>query len=173
LIVVLVLGATGCGGGSSPTTPPVTPPPSSGIQFTADGTPGTNTIYMTGGDGEPLQLEVRTNSVTGLYGVSFELRFPSNLLQFSGVTEGSFLGQGGVSTSLQVTESPAGTLIVGISRLGEVAGVDGSGLLATFEFTISGSGSGTLLFAANQAFDATGAAQGGVTWLGGSVQVTQ
>jgi hypothetical protein len=110
--------------------------------------------------------------VTDLYGVAFDLRYPAAALAFDDATEGAFLDQNGaVDTSLQVAESPSGTVVVGLSRLGQVAGRTGTGSLLRLEFTRRAAGSGDLTFVDNQAFNANGAVIAGVQWSAGRVVV--
>ena len=162
--------AFGCGGGSNggPTTPPAS------IVFTPSGTAGANSVALVSGSGSSgttLILTVRVTQVTGVYGVAFDLVYPSAQLQFADATEGSFLS--GTATSFQFSETTAGRVVVGISRLGAVAGVSGSGDLMTLRFTSRGvAGSGALSFQSHTAFNSTAKAISGVTWLGGSVTVT-
>lgn len=170
------LGLAACGGGgggSSPSEPPMPPP---GIQFTAAGLGGANSISLGRGAGttaDRLMLEVRANQVTGLYGVAFDLSIPAGILAFTGTTEGTFLGSDGTATSIQVSETPGGNLVVGATRLGPVSGISGSGVLITFELTASSSGSGSFTFTENAAYSADGQVQGDVTWEAGSVQVNR
>jgi predicted outer membrane repeat protein len=70
-----------------------------------------------------------------------------------------------------VAESPSGTLVIGLTRLGQVPGRTGTGSLLRLEFDRRAAGSGDLVFADNQAFNAAGAAIAGVQWSGGRVVV--
>jgi hypothetical protein len=119
-------------------------------------------------------LEVRASQVTDLYGVSFDLAYPDDLLTWveSGTTAGSFLTTGGTNTELLVTEQPAGNLIIGHSRLGDTAGSDGSGVLLTLQFNRAASGSGRFDLDNHDAVSSLGDVQTGVTWIGGSVDVS-
>jgi hypothetical protein len=76
-------------------------------------------------------------------------------------------------TSLQVAESPAGTVVVGYTRLGSAGMIGGSGDLVVLRFTSAGTGSGSFSFARNQLIDGTGSEIRGPAWGGGTVQVTQ
>jgi hypothetical protein len=116
-----------------------------------------------------LNLDVQADAVTNLYGVAFDLSYPSNLLRFDGVDEGPFLAAQGVSTEL-LSSASGGTLVIGATRLGNVAGVSGSGVLMTLRFTAVGTGNGTFDFSSNQAFNPAGNPLGGITWAGGSVR---
>ena len=177
LLALAVAAASACGGngggGGSPTTPP-TPTPSTMITFTPSGTGGANSLALTriSSDQTSLVLSLEATSVSDLYGVAFDLRFPAAALVFDEATEGTFLDQNGsVDTSLQVAESPSGTLVIGLSRLGQVPGRTGTGSLLRLEFTRRAAGSGDLVFADNQAFNALGLAITGVQWSGGRVVV--
>ncbi len=162
----------GGGGGGGPTEPP---PPQSGITFTASGATGANTVTLAQGAGTTsttLVLEVRANQVTGLYGLAFDLSYPSSLLTFTQGTEGMVLSNG-ASTSFQAREASTGNLVVGLTRLGPVAGLDANGVLLTLTFTSSAAGNGSFTFARNQGVGADGLGLIALAWGGGSVQVTR
>lgn len=166
------LACGGGGGGGGPTQPPL---PSPGITFTpSSGGGGANSLGLAQGAGttaNTLVLELRANQVTDLYGVAFDLAYPEGLLTFSRFTEGPFLASAGDDTTVQVS-GQTGSLVVGLSQLGMTAGVDGSGLLLTFEFTANGAGNGSFTFSDNQAFFPSGAPQA-VAWQAGTVVVTR
>lgn len=173
----LALGSlAACGGGGGGGSTPPTQPPTASITYTPAATSGTNFIHVTGtsgAGGRTLTLEVRAEGVSDLYGVAFDLGFPSAALRFDGSGEGSFLDGGGAfQTSLQVVESAPGNLVIGVTRLGDVAGADGSGLLLTLSFSSVASGAGPIGLSQRQAYDSAGAAQSEVRWFGGSLSVT-
>lgn len=172
LLAVLSLLALACGGGGGggPTSPP---PPVAGIAFTPQGVPASNTVYLASGaatTATTLVLEVRASQVTDLYGVAFDLSYPSTQLTFSRVTAGPLLGASG---SVQAVASTPGTLVVGGSHLGAVPGANGSGVVLTLEFTAGAAGTGSFAFARNSAFNSSGQTLAGTSWLAGSVQVTR
>jgi hypothetical protein len=170
-------GGGGGGGGGGPTMPPTLPPTGPGINFSPAGSPGTNTVYLAqGSSSEPniLILEIRANQVTNLYGVSFDLVFPNNLLQWSSGTtrEGQFLNSNGsIQTELLITNQSPSTLIIGNSRLGAVSGVGGSGVLFTLRFVGVSNGQGSFQIQNGAAFDSLGNQIAGFVFLGGSVSV--
>lgn len=172
LLVFLLGGAAACGGGGGGT--PTRPPPPAGITFTPSGASGANSLALRRSPSSTntvLALELVATDVDDLFGLSFDLDYPANLLDFESSDEGSFLSTSGtVATTLQVAESGSGTLVVGQSRLGAVGGVSGSGVLLVLQFRGVGNGSGMLAFDRNEAFDPRGATQP-VAWGGGSVQV--
>jgi len=153
--------------------PPTPTPQPPAIGFTATGTGGVNSLALTrvSSDASTIVLSLEATSVTDLYGVAFDLLYPSAAIRFVSATEGSFLDDGGVDTSFQVAQMPTGRLVVGLSRLGQVAGRTGTGSLMRFEFQREATGAGDLLFDDNQAFNAAGTPIAGVQWSAGRVTV--
>jgi hypothetical protein len=176
-VLALALSGVGCGGGGGGGggggTPPPTQPPASitfnGSSVTA---PAVRLVRGAGSTATVLELEVRADQLDVAYGVAFDLTFPSNLLRFDAFAEGSFLSAGGAQTSLQVAEPTAGRLVVGHTRLGNVAAASGSGTFMRLRFVAVAPGSGSFSFSANRVFDAAGNGVGGTAWGGGTVQVT-
>jgi hypothetical protein len=170
LLPLLLAACGGGGGGSGPTAPPPTP---AGIVFTPAGAAGANTLFLASGaatTASTLVLEVRASQVTDLYGVAFNLTYPSAQLQFVRATAGPLLGSGAVQAAVS---SPPGTLIVGGTHLGGVPGANGSGVVMTLEFTAVAAGSGSFGLSRNSALDSSGRPIAGVVWLAGSVSVTR
>lgn len=168
---LIAFAACGGGGGGGPTNPP---PPTPQILFSPASPNPTNAVSLATGvgtDANNLFLDVRATSVTDFYGVSFDLRVPT-LLRFTGRTQGTFLSAGGVQTSFQVTESPAGNLVVGLTRLGGADGVDGSGVLMTLQFSASTAGTGAFEFANGAVFGPAGQRLD-TSFSAGSVQVVR
>ena len=172
LVAIVVACGGGGGGGGGPTEPTPPPPPPPGIVFTAQGTPGANSLFLARGaatTATTLVLELRASQVTDLYGVAFDLTYPSTQLQFVRVTPGPLLSGG----AAQAAAAGTGTLIVGGTRLGNVSGATGSGVVLTLEFTALAAGSGSFAYARNSALDSDGDTVSGVAWLAGSVQVNR
>lgn len=175
VVAVAVPLAAGCGGGSGggggggPTTPgpAVTYSPAAGggagsLELRAAAPPTTERIV----------LELRANQVEDLYGIAFELFYPGDVVSLEEIREGDFLtGGAGAQTTLQVAEEPPESVLVGVTRLGPVPGVTGSGTLLSLEFSIDGAGSGSFRFQDNQAFDAEGSPRPDISWSGGTIQV--
>jgi hypothetical protein len=172
LLTCALVGCGGSGGGG-----PTTPTPTTSLEFTPQGGGGANSVSLAsaaGSNASTLFLDVRANGVSGFYGIAFDLSYPDNLLRWEAVAEGDFLSEGGsFSTSLQFAESPPGNLIIGLTRLGDVAGRTGSGTLLTLEFRAVGSGQGAFTYSNNDVFDRSGQPQDTVTWSAGSVQVVR
>ncbi len=84
-------------------------------------------------------IDIDVADVVDLYTYAFDLRFApfGNVLAVRRVIEGPFLGSDGESTDFSYTvDILDGSIKVGSTRLGEVGGVDGSGVLATIEFKV-------------------------------------
>jgi len=172
VLVLAACGGGGGGGGGTPTQPTPPPPPPPGITFTAAGVAGANSLALANGSGTTatnMVLELRANQVTDLYGVAFDLAYPSAQLQFARVTAGPLLSGGAVQASVT---SP-GTLVVGGTHLGNVPGANGSGVVLTLELTAVAAGSGSFTFSRNSALSSSGQTIAGVTWVAGSVQVNR
>jgi hypothetical protein len=164
----------GCGGdsGGGPTGP--APPPEGSIVFTGTGSPGVNSIALVQGSGtsaSTLVLNVEATSVNDLFGVAFDLSFPSSSLAYQGATEGTFVSGGGqAATSFEVAQGATGNLIVGLTRLGDVNGASGTGTLMTIRLGKVSGGSGPVAFQNRQAVDSAGGTLP-VSWSGGTVVV--
>jgi len=124
----------------------------------------------TGTNQSTLILEIRANSVSDLYGIAFDLRYPSGILQLVQASSGTFLGS---ATLQSVPGSGTGLLIVGLSKLGAVSGTNGSGVLMTLEFRAIAAGQGTFSFEQNSAVSSSGQAITNFGWSAGTVQVTR
>ena len=167
LAMVTACGGGGGGGGGGPTEPP---PPTRGIVFTPGSSAASGVLLSAAAapDNSTLVLEVRANSVTDLYGVAFNLRYPNTVLRYVRTTQGAFL----TGASLQIVEGPAGTLIVGLSKLGTAAGTSGSGVLLTLEFQSVAAGDGSFSFSNNTAINSAAQTLSDLTWSAGTARVT-
>lgn len=174
LLILLAFAVAACGGGGGggnggPTEPP---PPQPGVVFTPQSTAGANSLFLASGGAttaSTLFLEVRANQVVDLYGVAFDLAYPSTQLQFTRVTAGPLLGNG----SVQAVATTPGALIVGGTHLGTVPGTTGSGVVMTLEFSVLAAGGGDFRFSRNSALNSSGQPIAGVAWVAGSVTVTR
>lgn len=161
-------GSSGSGGGG-----PTQPQP--GVTFAEDGSPGTNTVFMTDAPSAgttTFTLEIRANEMDHVRGFAFDVEYPTNLLSFQDATRGAFLGGDNI-VDLLVSERTPGTIVVGITRFGSNrAVVSGSGVIVTLTFTSVGAGSGTIGFENEEAFREFSTFTA-ADWLGGTVTVTQ
>jgi hypothetical protein len=168
LLPLALLACGGGGGGGGPTEPP---PPQPGIVVTPAAAPATGVSIAPGAGTtqSTLILEIRANSVNDLYGVAFDLRYPSTLLQLVQASSGPFLGN---ATLQSVPGSGSGLLIVGLSKLGSVSGASGSGVLMTLEFRAIAAGQGSFTFEQNSAVSSGGQPITNFGWSAGTVQIT-
>lgn len=173
LVLALAACGGGGGGGGGPTEPPPPPVPQPQIVYTPSSAAGANSVSLASGaatSASTLFLEVRASQVTDLYGVAFDLTYPSAQLQFVQASPGPMLGAAG---SVQAAAGAAGNLIVGGTHLGNVPGSNGSGVILTLQFNAIAAGEGTLQFSRNSALGSDGDLLPGVSWVGGSVRVTR
>jgi len=166
-LALLACGGGG-GGGGGPTEPP---PPQAGIVVTPTAAPTTGVSIASGAatTRSTLILEIRANSVNDLYGLAFDLRYPSTILQLVQASSGAFLGN---ATLESAPGSGTGVLIVGLSKLGAVSGTNGSGVLMTLEFRAIATGTGSFTFEKNSAVNSSGQTITNFGWSAGTVQVT-
>ena len=168
LLPLALLACGGGGGGGGPTAPP---PPQPGIVVTPGAAPSPGVSIASGASttSSTLVLEIRASSVTDLYGVAFDLRYPSNILQLVQANSGTFLGN---ATLQSVPGSGTGLVVVGLSKLGAVSGASGSGVLMTLEFRAIATGEGSFSFEKNSAISSSGQPIAGFGWSAGTVRVT-
>lgn len=161
-----------CGGGGDGGGP-IQPPPAS-LTYTPTAPAPANSLSLgraNGTDPNQLVVELQGRGVTDLYGVAFDLTYPS-VLRYEGATEGTWLSASGAAqTSLQVAPQ-TGRLVIGLSRLGAIGGASGDGALLSLRFTAVAAGNGALQFSNPEAFTSTSAAYT-VQWIGGSVSVVR
>ena len=91
--------------------------------------------------GSTFSVNISIENITNLYAWEFKLYYPNSVLNGTTVAEGPFLKTGGVSTFFiwpEFTDNyneTQGRLLVACTRLGDVMGVDGNGVLATITFS--------------------------------------
>lgn len=82
--------------------------------------------------GDSFEVRLDVWSPTPVSHVPLRLRFDPELIDVTAVRAGSFLGEGG-DVSLMTDDSTPGTVVVGLSRLGDRPGVAGRGRLLALE----------------------------------------
>ncbi|MCY3592160.1 MAG: cohesin domain-containing protein [Acidobacteria bacterium] len=161
--VFAAMSLLGCESGGGSPTAPVSPIATRGVSFSA-ATPDGAAIALRGNaSGSILEIEVYAVGVEDLYGLSFELRFPANLLRYESHGQGVF-------PSLEASETAAGQLLVGASHLGPVAGLSDGGPIVVVRFAAIASGNGRLDFSGEEAFDSFGDRLA-LNWHGGTVSI--
>ncbi len=138
----MLLGVILCGCGSS-STPPPQEPPSSLVKPKVLIVPAATMVKL--GDTVPLSLEVKDVGKT--FYVAFDLTYDPKVVDYVEATEGTFLNRNGMDpTSFQSVSgnNGQGKVALGLTRLGQVGEVSGSGTLLTFLFKTVGPGTTTL-----------------------------
>lgn len=116
-------------------------------------------------DSNVLDLEIYATDLTDLHALRVTVTFPSDLLQFDGYRQGSFL-----EPSELVAVSSSGQVVVTQERTA-AGGVSGSGTVLTLVFTTIRNGTGHVGFVDSQLLDSRSAEIAGVEWIGGRVEV--
>ena len=169
------LAMMGACGGSSPTTPrpPPMPPPPPTISFVSDNASATaNSIVllMTATGTDSFTLTLTANNVTDLFGYALDIVFDTTMVTLVNSQFRVFLDAEGITVTSQMIQTTPGTLIIGQSRVGAVAGVTGTGALLTLDFTAIAAGSTTIAIQNAGAFASTGATLA-TEFVGGTVTV--
>ena len=175
LLPLVLFGLAGCSSDSSPTEPPPPPADDPEITFTpANGNPGSNTVslQLNATNANRLDLDIRLTSVDNVSSMACDLTFNPSVLSYVTFTDGTFFSSDGEPVSILVDENPAGRLIIGVARLGDVGGVSGTGVALTLTFNGAGNGNSTLGFENSSLLDPDLNAVDGVQWFGGSASVT-
>jgi len=109
-----------------------------------------STVPVSGDVGEEVTLNISVSGVERLYSAPFYLFYNPSVLELIKVTQGEFLKQDGQQTAFFHANHPElGRVMIGLSRLGQVGGVTGSGMLLAITFRAKAPGVGT--FAVQQA----------------------
>ena len=102
--------------------------------------------------GDTLTVSLRVESARPVSHLPVTLRFDRRLLAVETVDQGRFLGPDNVAKIIAATRP--GRMILGASRLGDVAGVVGSGVLAKVRFRALAEGEAVVAFEKGKALDA-------------------
>jgi general secretion pathway protein D len=97
--------------------------------------------------GQEVSIKIQVHKIMDLFGAPFYLVYDSHLLEAVSVSQGDFLKKDGKKTAfLNTIKKEKGRIIVGLTRLGTVGGVDGEGTLAVVAFKALQAGRATLSF---------------------------
>ncbi len=136
--LVWVLLAVGCQGGGAPSaSAPAAPRPGGGemaapdkpaVALTAPATP----VAV----GHDVSVALATQAARNLYAVALTLTYDPAQVTYVGQVEGDLLNRDGAPTAVEVAEADdaPGRLLVGLTRVGDVGGVSGAGVLVTLIF---------------------------------------
>jgi hypothetical protein len=94
--------------------------------------------------GQDFIINISISNVADLYGWQLQLSWNKTILDVVNVTEGTFLGSR-EQTFFSQTINETGSLLSFCTRLGNISGVNGSGVLATIQFHVRGNGECNLL----------------------------
>lgn len=119
--------------------------------------------------GNNLLLQVVASDVTDLYGIGFDMTFPKKRLRWKkGLNRaGEFLSEAeSIETVVISKQRPRGSLHVAASRLADVGGVSGSGLIVEVGFVNrKKSGPRTLTLANEAAYNSNGQPIPEIVWV--------
>ena len=98
--------------------------------------------------GDTVEVEILVSDVEDLYGVALDVVYPAEVFSFYSCVEGEVLGRDGLETNqaFALESGEEGRLVVGLSRLGLVDGIDGSGRVAVCHFEVAREVNGATLF---------------------------
>ncbi len=91
--------------------------------------------------GEDFTVTLEVSNVRNLFGWQSRLSFNPEILGVLTVVEGSFLKTGGSTYFSHVVNDTTGYVLVDCSLLGEISGVNGTGVLVSIRFHVKSSGS--------------------------------
>ena len=139
--ILLVLALSACSGkGGSDSQPKEAP---------SSGTPKVMIFTDTSpvDTGDSLTASVEIEGVEDTFYAAFDLTYDPTIVEYQSATEGKFLSRNGADpTSFQVAQDQTGSgrLTVGVTRLGNIGPVSGSGSLLTLHFKAVGPGTSPL-----------------------------
>lgn len=150
-ILAMAVGLAACGGGGGGT----------GTNTGAAGTPATPASVLvtpsseTVAKGQTISRTINIENASNAFYVAFDILYNPAVLQFVNAKEGSFMDKDGAdATSMQsVLQSDTTVqngvklkrLTIGLTRLGDIGGVSGSGTLVSVTFFAIGSGQSPIL----------------------------
>lgn len=137
-----------CGGGGGNGSGPTLP--SHNMIFSGSSVIGDNTVYLAKNDalsgGDVIAIDVKLNNFSDyVYGASLAIDFDSEKVDCVGYSAGTFLEQNEKMVAYGWSES-TNKVSFGITRLGGVGGVSGSGTLITLKFKAIETGNSTISF---------------------------
>ena len=90
--------------------------------------------------GQEFSVELMVEGATDLFSAGVQLAFDGAVLEYVNADRGGFLASDGAEATFTAAPSGAGRVATGMSRLGSVGGIAGSGPLARFTFRAVGEG---------------------------------
>jgi Cohesin domain len=161
--VLLLYGCGGGGGGGS--TPP------SGPMTEVSVSPDSSSVNQ----GEEFTRTVEVKDAGSIYFAAFDITYDPKVIEFLGADEGSFFSQnqaGSTWFEAALENGKQGRLAMGITRLGSVGEVSGSGQLVTLHFKAVGPGTTSIGLSAPRGFkNSAGKSVAVSAWTDGTVMV--
>lgn len=84
--------------------------------------------------GDQFAIDVEIEDAVDVASVGLRLTYDPNVVELVSVEEGEFLGRDGAQTSFQSASAGAGATAIGATRVGDVPGVSGTGVLVRLLF---------------------------------------
>ena len=175
ILTVLLFVSTGCGGSDGSGGAAAAPC----LSFVGTQAPAAGRVVArlaTGGSCSGRAVEIVVTDVSDVFGAQFTLTFDATKIAYGGASsQGSFLTSGGAQVSIPEDNTGAGTVSVGISRIGAGTGVNvsGSQVLIRLTFAPLAVGSSSLAISNAILFGSQTPPQPkpGLTWSGGSFTI--
>ena len=120
--------------GAGPSAEPPTEEPENAVTLAL--LPASNNVML----GQEFTVELVVEDVANLFSAGIQLSFDPEVLEYVDSDRGGFLASDGADVTFQSAPSGAGSVATGMSRIGSVGGMAGSGPLATFTFLAVGEG---------------------------------
>lgn len=118
---------------------------------------------------------VEIKDTQGVFFAAFDLTYDPAVIEFIDAMEGTFLNKNGSNpTAFHATlqNGTQGRIVIGMTRLGQIGDVSGSGTLLTLSFRAVGAGTTTLAFSNPKGFKNMGNQDVVIeTWENGSINV--
>lgn len=96
--------------------------------------------------GQQIRVDLVADGEGAVNNAGFRVGFNARVLRFVEATEGGLLGGDGAQTTLQAGASAAGSVALGIGRVGQVGGVPARGVIATLVFECIAEGASGVQF---------------------------
>lgn len=97
--------------------------------------------------GQDLKFDLSLANIKDLYGAIITLNYDPKVVDFKTAAEGPFMKQDGQQTSfLFANNIKAGAVDIYITRIGDVGGIEGSGILCALQFQAKAAGSAPITF---------------------------
>lgn len=114
--------------------------------------PGAGTVKSVG---ETFTVQVRIDNGSNVFAIPFDINYDPNILEVTGLREGAYLKKGGGQTTfLNSIDKARGKITVGLTRLGRIGGVSGSGNVMSINFKALRRGTASLSFTNGKPMDA-------------------